>query len=308
MAGAVTAADELALALAKKEDAETDAAFQAALRVYTSAPRLEPMSPKVHEAMVKGVNAWCDRFASRTSQSDVYPETAQLFMQLADERPSAARGPSLLASVSDHVLAAMKVAWGHLLFWSSGASLLRALERMSMMIERETILRLSPNSRFRESTSLSWDRANAVLPYRERTGNLATSDEAAVALDGPYMYTDPVSGMQRRHDPTNVAHLRREVGLPPNVREPNVPSLRDMAFNALAVPPRGNPAFIWYTPDDDAASQLPASLLPELATRRQMLAQREIATLHAQNGRTMEAAFHTRNALAYEKQVQQQKF
>jgi hypothetical protein len=108
----------------------------------------------------------------------------------------------------------------------------------------------------------------------------------------PYIYTDPASGMQRRHDPANYAHLRREVGLRPTpdpATAGSVGSLRSLAFNALAeTPPQ---------------LQLPDSLEDELSIRRNMMTQRQLAMSHARHGRIEEAAVHTRNALAYEKQL-----
>lgn len=281
--------------------------FADALHIFNTAPRLEPMTREVQDAMVAGLYSW-----QQAIGTDLHKYERHLYYLIGGEAASAVRAPQLCAFLPDKLLDAMHDAMNNVVRRREpnktnveDLPMWHMIHRCERAVARERAIRSSDPLHLDMGRPRTRIYPNGVMPAETRLELAGMYDQAEAKhaancwwdrqldqqLNGPYVYTDARTGMQRRHDPTNIAHLRREVGLP--VANVPVSSLRTMAFNAIAA--------------DAAAPPLPAQLAPEFEARRRLYAQmtqeQSMGEAHASHARLADAAIHKRNALAYEKQL-----
>jgi len=294
---------------------DTTSLFDDALQVYRTAPRLEPLTREMQDLLM-GQFKKLENFGYSGWGWEVLEWIGR------GEAATAVRCPQLCALMSDNMLnAAVEASDTRARTWGGTpqpgeVELWMAITRAREALEREKVMRLHSNRRkhpcFEPYLAYATATTGTGLPEAVRAELGAIYDQTSsrepvypfkhdkltAAMHQSYIYTDPASGMQRVHDPTNLADLRREVRLPASTKV-GIESLRSMAFAALAAS------------KDMLRVLLPESLMGELEARRKVVmeirhkvaVQMDLAQGHTNAGRAMHAATHTRNALAYKQQL-----
>jgi hypothetical protein len=226
--------------------------LEKAIAFYQTAPRLTPMTPAVQEALVKWI---VEGRLAAPHRGKWAEDTIKLIA--GSEATMAIRGPQLLALLPTNMLQSDLLASAYML---RGFHIYNGEPSPDDVRDSMTQKRFESMAR-RRGNDNNYDYERANDPYVTK---LKGNRIMEIATTKPYVYTDPMSGMQRIHDPTSLVDLKREVG----------------------VTPTSGTQEMWRLAAEE------------------MQRQRELAEAHMKHGRVMEAATHTRNAIAYEQMIE----
>lgn len=252
-----------------------------ALSLYANAPRLEPMTSEVEKIIL-------DHMADIKACRSDWARVIALVIGASDAAMPV-RGPRICSLLGDDSIDKAYFMCRPGLYWvSTPTDLLttRKLIRAREMLEREKLIRRVNADK--ESIIAEFD-----TEWSQRIEDPVPCLMRAFVHD-TYVYTDPVSGMQRTHNPLCIFDLRREVRIPAS---PTVPSLYSMALSALA----SQSEFPLLPPA--LASELNDKKKKRMETTEWMEKEKRLAAGHYKNWRAMQGASHMRTALALEQQL-----